>query len=169
MTFEFGYLPKELQVDETVTELDIPLTKDPRFNTRIKGKIVTNTGEPAQGMVYFQSDARNLGIGVYGDGSFDQVMEANVYEVYAITDQGRSDEESVALAEGEIREVTLVVKSDGRLTGIIEGLADGETASLEIDAEVEGFGSRHVQGTREWRFCCTGNRNWRICPDSYND
>lgn len=138
----FEYLRTELQVDEGVTQIDIPLTKNPALNTRIKGKIVTDVGEPAHGTVVLQTDSgsRRSSSG-RPDGTFDIVMKADDYDVYAVTDQGRSDKVRVALAEGEIQEVTLVIKSEGRLTGIIEGLADGETASLSIGADSGSFGS----------------------------
>lgn len=152
----FEYLRNELQVDEGVTRIDIPLTKDPALNTRIRGRIVTDVGEPAQGTVVFQTDNSSAGYGVYGDGSFDHVMEANHYDIYAITDHGRSVKVSVALAEGETQEVTLVVRSKGRITGIIEGLADGETASLSIRAESEGIGSRQVRGLGNGDFVVQG-------------
>ncbi len=152
----FEYLRNELLVDEGVTQIDIPLTKDPALNTRIWGRIVTDVGEPAQGTVVFETTNSSAGYGVYGDGSFDHVMEANHYDIYAITDHGRSDKVSVALAEGETQEVTLVVKSEGRITGIIEGLADGETASLSIRAESEGIGSRQVRGLGNGNFVVEG-------------
>lgn len=174
MVFKFGYLPKEMKVDEAVAQLDIALTKDPRLNTRIKGRIVTIAGEPVQGMVYFQSESSSSGSSARPDGSFDSVMPADDYDVYAITDQGRTDMVHVALTEGEIREITLVVKSEGRLTGIIEGLSDGETASLEIVSASEEFGFGYPRqvgglgngslvvegiGTGEFVLTATTNRN----------
>ena len=155
--FGFGYLRKEMKVDEAVTQLDIALTKDPRLNTRIKGRIVTDVGEPAQGTVVIQTESSSSSSSIRPDGSFDRVMPADDYDVYAITDQGRSDKVHVALTEGEIREVTLVVKSEGRLTGIIEGLSDGETASLEIVVASEKFGSpRHASGLGNGSFVVEG-------------
>lgn len=155
--FGFGYLRKEMKVDEAVTHLDIALTKDPRLNTRIKGRIVTDVGEPAQGTVVIQTESSSSSSSVRPDGTFDRVMTADDYDIYAITDQGRSDKVHVALTEGEIREVTLVVKSEGRLTGVIEGLSDGETASLEIVVASEKFDSpRHASGLGNGSFVVEG-------------
>lgn len=154
--FEFGYLPIDLKVDAGVTQLDIPLKQDGALKTRIKGKIITSSGEPGQGMVHFQTENSSSSYGVFGGGTFDHMLVAGDYDVYATSDQGRSDKVRVSLAEGEVREVTLVINSDGRLTGIIEGLADGETASLSITPESALMSSKDVYGVENGEFVVEG-------------
>ena len=157
--FADEYRPKELQVDAVTTQLDIPLTKfrQEDFATkRISGRVLTSAGVPVGGVVYFQCDPDSASTSVGDDGKFVHLSRAGSCEVFAITDQGRSERVRVDLAENESREITLVVDSTGRLRGTIEGLAIDETASLSIVAEPRELGSRNVRDLGNGDFVVEG-------------
>lgn len=154
------YLSKDLPIDAIATQLDIPLTKDraeKSTNRRIIGRVLTSTGEPIGGKVFFlRGEAGSGSTSVRDDGTFDYWLRAESCDVYAITDQGRSNRVRVELADYNGQEITLVVNSTGRLRGVIEGLALGETVSLTIVDESERIGSRNVRGLGNGDFVVDG-------------
>ncbi len=153
--FAVEYGRKVLQVDETVTVLDVPLERE-FASARIRGEVVASTGEPVGGYVTFRSEMGSLSIGVGSDGKFDRAFSVGEYDIYAETDQGTSPKVQVVLEEDEIQEVTLVLESQGLLTGVIEGLADGETISLTIFSERDQIDVRSAHGLGNGGFTVKG-------------
>ncbi len=132
-----GYIWEEVIVEEGVVTLDIGLVKELQNSGRIKGVVLSNTGISVVGTVFFEG-GRNTDSETLGNvGTFDAELSAGEYEVYALTDKGRSETVQVSLKQNEVRELTLVVDSKGRLTGVIEGLMNGETVNLSVFAETE--------------------------------
>lgn len=151
------YQRQEFEVDSAVTEFDIPLERKEPIRSRIWGRVESVTGNPVGGTVYFVSETGHSGqVGVLNDGLFDHVTEPGAYNVYAITDQGVSETVDVVLADDEIREVTLVVDSNGRLIGIVTGLVDDETATLSVYTESMEVNIRTLRDIVNGRFVVHG-------------
>lgn len=152
-----GYARQEIEVDAAVAEFDIPLSRKELPRSKIWGRVETDTGNPIGGTVYFVSETGVRGqVGVLGDGLFDYATKPDPYDVYAITDQGVSATVSVVLSEDEIREITLVVDSKGRLIGVITGLVDDETATLSVYTESMEINIRTLQGVANGGFVVDG-------------
>ena len=169
--FEIGPLPFE-DADLTVTApgydavttpvmghvetLDIPMsTKRPR-NTRIQGLVQTETGEPVRGMVVIAHvEGGGAGLGNEEDGTFDRGVNPGSFEVYADTEFGRSNVEQITLSDGEMEFVTLVVDTQGTLTGTIQGLLEGEVAMLKLDS-TSGLAVRYKQDLANGEFRVQG-------------
>lgn len=129
------YQEKEVQVDSAIAEFDIPLEREISPSARIRGRVETTAGIPVSGNVHFVTKVeprKSVVVYVNSDGFFDFSIEPNAYDVFAITNDGVTETVTIAVAEDEAREVTLVLESNGRLKGFIEGLGDGETVNVNI-------------------------------------
>lgn len=145
-----------LTVDEGITVFDIFLAKDTERNTRIRGEVITPTGVPVDGTVYFRGENERTNVSVGSDGKFDHGVEADVYSVFAVTDSGKSEPAQVAVAEEEVRDITLIVESTGRLRGNIKGLWSGEVVSLSLYSEAEQLFVRNTQDLPNGEFFMEG-------------
>lgn len=151
------YPQHKVEVDSTVTEFDIPLERKEPNRSKIFGRVESVTGNPVGGTVHFVNETgQRAQVGVLDDGLFDRATKPGAYDVYAITDQGVSASVNVVLAEDEIREISLVVDSNGRLDGVITGLMDDETASLSVYAESMNINIRTLHGIANGRFVVHG-------------
>lgn len=129
------YHEQEIQVDPAITKFDIPLTRKVPSRTRIQGKVETTAGNPISGRVLFLNEMELVGrVEVQSDGLFDYATKPGFYVVYAATGNGMSETAKIVLTEDEIRVINLVVPSNGRLSGLIGGLGDGEIVSLYVYA-----------------------------------
>ncbi|MCY4142162.1 MAG: carboxypeptidase-like regulatory domain-containing protein [Gammaproteobacteria bacterium] len=131
-----GYLTQVHQIDGGTTEFDVALVKK-STSARIRGRIESNLGEPIAGDVEFVGANERHSVGVQSDGLFDHAVSPDKYEVYAETNQGRSDTLEVDVAEDEVQEITLVVDSKGHLIGAVDGLWDGETVYVSIYSKTD--------------------------------
>ncbi len=135
--FADGYSSDGVQVEEGVTQLDIGLAKESEETGRIKGMVLTKMGMPVGGMVRFEGSRTSSSAPLGDNGTFDADLRTGEYEVYALTDKGKSETVRVVLNVNEVLEVNLVVDSKGLLTGVIEGLMDGETVYVWVWSETE--------------------------------
>lgn len=145
-----------LTVDEGITVFDISLAKDTESIARIRGEVITPTGEPVGGKVHFLGENDRTNVSVGSDGKFDHGVEADVYSVFAVTDSGKSESAQVTVAEEEVRDITLIVDSTGRLRGNIKGLWSGEVVSLSLYSEAEQLFVRNTQDLPNGEFLMEG-------------
>ena len=147
----WDYHDQSQTVDSLATVLDIPLKREEErvSPTRILGEIKTASGEAIGGLVTIRNvdGGGGKGFSVSDDGKFDEPTDAGTYEVFAKTNSGMTDRVTVDLPENETREVQLIVDSKGRLQVTIEGLRDGETATVTLhsqeDTALSVLGPRH--------------------------
>lgn len=151
----WGYQYQSLPVDESAAVLDIALTPNDALKTRIRGRIDSPDGNPVEGWLVLLGDSRNTG-GHVDDGLFDVPVYAGTYDVYAITDLGRTNSVRVTVNNDETQEVILVVESKGLVMGTIHGLWNDETADLGIYSETDGLGVSGVTGIENGDFQIPG-------------
>lgn len=142
--FGWEYGPEEFLVDEITTVFDIPMVSWKSIKTRIRGRVENAAGEPVGGSVKFLYDGGYSGLHVQDDGHFDHPLDPGTYEAIAITEQGNSDLVQVDVNEDEIKEITLIVESKGRVLIKVAGLWDGETVSLSVFSESLGSDVRNI-------------------------
>ena len=158
-------------------------------STRIEGMLLTEEGIPAEGIVYvWEKD--ETGNGVTGEGLWGTSVRAwgrvdqgrfrvvlpereEQYLVGARSEMGLVENQIVTAQDYEAKEIHLVVKRLGRVSGLLAGLDTGETARLRIFDESGravkpgmaapsiANGPYSLQGVPEGRFTLRAKGNGR--------
>ena len=147
MAFADGYR----SVSHSVTNVEVPLEIEltPESQASIEGTVVSNDGFPVVGAEVLLG----FGIGEFAsgatgthsdeDGAFRfEGWDDGSYTAWAISDMGRSEEQTVKIENGEsVLGLRLVIGTLGRIHGEVRGLVGGEGGLVEADgleASVEG-------------------------------
>ena len=155
--FAWGYQSEELQVGETFTVLDIPLDVDRGIDSfaRIQGTIETLSGELVGGNVAVRNtDGSGSTRSGHDDGRFNLHLKAGTYNIFAVTDLGKSDTVTITVDEAETLEVRLIVDPKGRLVGHILGLRDDELATVSVHFDHTEIG--RIEGVENGEFSIEG-------------
>lgn len=128
------YQFKEVHVDSLTARLDIGLKTWETVKAVLFGKVETVTGEAVEGSIHIYHVENNSGFGTRtnDDGTFEEQTSAGTLTVQAISELGTSETLTIAMEEGETREIVLVVDPTGHLRGTITGLQGAEGVYLSV-------------------------------------